>query len=419
MTPEPEPEPEPEPQPQPQPEPEPDLLPGRAVVFASVSTGLEGIAAAEAAEALGGPTTSVAQPCAGRLRIELAAAAAPGLLALRCVGQLTLVVAEGTLSGRGSADAAEADLAGLAERGRRADWAGALALRRRMLLPTLPSGGGAAAAAAAAPPRFRVTCKRTTADDGRATSVEHGFTSVRAASALGGAIAGATDWTVSLRDHELEVMLIIEADRWALGLKVGDSARPRAGAAEGVMLGSTALKVPLAHAMSRLALVGGPAGLVCDPFAGGGTLGLEACSFWPVFSINGDVHEKEVARLGRSLAGAAGQASASASHRCGALLWDAKALPLRDGCVDSVVCDLPWGQRSGSRAENAALYPAAVQEWARVLRPDGRAVCLTADRASIEAALSLPAASRSFAVAAEHRVNVSGKWACLLVLRRR
>ena len=172
--------------------------------------------------------------------------------------------------------------------------------------------------------------------------------------------------------------------------------------------------------MSRLALsrlAGGPAGVVCDPFAGGGTLGLEACSFWPVFSLNGDVHEKEVDRLGRSLAGAAGQASAS--HRCGALLWDAKALPLRDGCVDSVVCDLPWGQRSGSRAENAALYPAAVQEWARVLRPDGRAVCLTADRALIEAALSLPAASRSFAVAAEHRVNVSGKWACLLVLRRR
>ena len=103
------------------------------------------------------------------------------------------------------------------------------------------------------PVRFRVTCKRTTAVDGRDIGVQHGFSSVGAAAQLGGAIAQAMagSWVVSLKEFDLDIAMSIAGRELTLGLKAaagaaaatagsGSDSRARtarAGSAAGLMLG--------------------------------------------------------------------------------------------------------------------------------------------------------------------------------------
>jgi tRNA G10 N-methylase Trm11 len=59
------------------------------------------------------------------------------------------------------------------------------------------------------------------------------------------------------------------------------------------------------------------------------------------------------------------------------LAWDAAFLPLRDGCVDCIISDLPFGQKCLSSKKLSEFLPLIVAECARVLRPGvGRIVFL-------------------------------------------
>ncbi len=59
--------------------------------------------------------------------------------------------------------------------------------------------------------------------------------------------------------------------------------------------------------------------------------------------------------------------------------WDARRLPLESASVDTVVTNLPFGVKTDSD-ELPLLYTGVLAEVARVLRPGGRAVILSADR---------------------------------------
>ena len=56
--------------------------------------------------------------------------------------------------------------------------------------------------------------------------------------------------------------------------------------------------------------------------------------------------------------------------------WDSRRIPLRDGCIDVIVADMPFGIRCGSHRSNARLYPMVLRETSRILRCGGRAVFL-------------------------------------------
>ena len=397
-----------------------------ARVLASVATGLETIACDEVADKLGSAAGAPSiRP--GSLRLTVAREALPRLCALRCAGQLTLLVQEDVAFFSGRKGALQADVDRLRELGSTVDWVGGLLLRDSLLGRVQQQQQQPQQQP---PVRFRVTCKRTTAVDGRDIGVQHGFSSVQAAAELGGAIAQAMGgrWVVSLKEFDLDITMAIAGRELTLGLKAAvagagaeSSARTgRVGSTAGLMLGRTSLKVALAHAMSRLALgneageatAAEGSGLTLDPMCGSGCIGLESASYWPkIVSLGGDVEPKEVRRLGRSLttlrqstalqlrpAGDAaatdgavsgsGHASGSAAaHRCDAVLWDASRLPLRTGIIDSIATDLPWGQTVGTRVGNQTLYPAALKEFGRVLRPGGRCVLMTADRKAMAVAL--------------------------------
>ena len=66
------------------------------------------------------------------------------------------------------------------------------------------------------------------------------------------------------------------------------------------------------------------------------------------------------------------------------LQWDCLLPCLRDNSVDVIITDLPFGKRSGSKADNRVLYPQMLTRLARLVRPDtGRAVLLTQDKNSM------------------------------------
>jgi tRNA (guanine6-N2)-methyltransferase len=67
--------------------------------------------------------------------------------------------------------------------------------------------------------------------------------------------------------------------------------------------------------------------------------------------------------------------------------WDARALPLEDGTVSKIVTNLPFGKQIGSAEDNRTLYPALIAEWSRVLKPGGRMVLLTSERALLRRVL--------------------------------
>jgi SAM-dependent methyltransferase len=98
--------------------------------------------------------------------------------------------------------------------------------------------------------------------------------------------------------------------------------------------------------------------------------------------------------------------------------WDAARLPLRAGCVDVAVVDLPFGVSCGNAGLNRRLYPLALAELARVLRPGGRLVLMTLGRKLLQAALAAQAAAAHWAAMEAHEVNVGGLCCAVLVLVR-
>ena len=175
------------------------------------------------------------------------------------------------------------------------------------------------------------------------------------------------DGPVSLDRPEAEFRAILSGDRIYLGRVLFridrgacDLRRPstRPFFHPGVMLPLTA------RAVVNLSLAG-PGASVYDPFCGtGGILG-------------------EAGLIGASPLGSDADPAMVAGCRLNfpavpLFLADATAIPLRSSSLDAVVTDLPYGQSSWIRDRSlGALYPRALAEIHRVLRPGRRAVVVT------------------------------------------
>ena len=93
---------------------------------------------------------------------------------------------------------------------------------------------------------------------------------------------------------------------------------------------------------------------------------------------------------------------------------DVRHLPLRDGVVDRVIVDMPFGKRCGSGKSNQRLYPGALREMARVTRAGGRAVLLVAQRKLLLRCVD----DRRWRIEREAMVNVGGLVGFVFVLDR-
>jgi len=217
-------------------------------------------------------------------------------------------------------------------------------------------------------PHFRVSAHRVGT---------HSYTSMDLAAAVGGGIQRDTGWPVRMRGYDINIVLRVTGRRAMAGLELCDSAAEGAGPRPG---GAARLKRGVAHCLVRMLGLAGPE-LVMDPMCGTGSIVLECVHLHPGARVLGGDMD------GRAL-GIAAERSRAVSPAPGWVRWDARAIPLRSGCVDGVVCNLPFGRRVGSHRRNEHLYPGFFRELYRVLRPGGRAVLLTLEKRMTERLIS-------------------------------
>jgi tRNA (guanine6-N2)-methyltransferase len=147
--------------------------------------------------------------------------------------------------------------------------------------------------------------------------------------------------------------------------------------------------------------------VVLDPFCGAGTILIERAHLGRYAMLLGS--DRDAAAL------AAARVNVGARYKPIQLEnWDAGALPLGDASVNKIVTNLPWGLRYGSHGENRKLYPIWMREFARVLKPGGMMVMLTAEWRLMRELER----TRKFAPSKIIRVSVLGKSAAIYVCRK-
>lgn len=143
-------------------------------------------------------------------------------------------------------------------------------------------------------------------------------------------------------------------------------------------LGKTALTPTVANSLILLADIK-PGQVVIDPFCGVGTIPIHAAAIQPKAIIFGaDRSSSELHKTANNVRLYLERIS-PARAVLEVLQWDARRLPLRTSSADVIISDLPFGIRSGSVKNNTVLYPLAMEELARITKPSGKAILITAD----------------------------------------
>ena len=144
-----------------------------------------------------------------------------------------------------------------------------------------------------------------------------------------------------------------------------------------------------------------------DPMCGAGTIPIERGRDSPYrYLLCGDIDPVAVA---------AARANVGPRYKpINILPWDARRLPLPADSVHKVVCNLPFGRKSGGFDE-PNLYSAFLDETSRVVKPAGMTVLLT----SREQLLSRLLKERpQLRLEAMRRIRVLGRGATIFQIRR-
>jgi 23S rRNA G2445 N2-methylase RlmL len=209
-----------------------------------------------------------------------------------------------------------------------------------------------------APPVFSVTASFV----GR-----RNYSSGEIRGAVGAALAEHTGWRLSPEDRgaDVNLRLFIEHERAHVGLRLASRPLHRRAYKLAHLPGS--LKPPVAAAMVRLARVC-EGDRVLDPCCGAGTILIEA-SMHGASALGGDI--------GAEAVGTACANSVAAGVSLDVAVWDARRLPLADGCAMCSVTNLPWGGEVDVVGQLPELYQSIGAEIARVTQIGGRIAVLT------------------------------------------
>jgi 23S rRNA G2445 N2-methylase RlmL len=178
-------------------------------------------------------------------------------------------------------------------------------------------------------------------------------------------------WRLVDDDAWLEIWISLVGERFLAGIRLSDhSMRQRDYRAVSL---PAALKPTIAAAMVQLTRPS-PEDIFLDPMCGSGTILIERA-----------LAGRYALLLGGDRDGAAVEATReNVGPRYKPIeirQWNAADLPLDSGSVSALASNLPFGKQIGTPEENRRLYPALLKEWVRVVRPGGRLVLLTSDRA--------------------------------------
>jgi len=116
-----------------------------------------------------------------------------------------------------------------------------------------------------------------------------------------------------------------------------------------------------------------------DPMCGSGTIVAERLLFdLEGFVLGGDVSPEAVQKF-RVITN-----RLKSSARLDLFCWDAMQIPLRDGMMDKIACNIPFGKKFPI---SQGMLIALVSEFARVVRPNGVCVLLTQSQEMFHKAL--------------------------------
>jgi tRNA (guanine6-N2)-methyltransferase len=142
-----------------------------------------------------------------------------------------------------------------------------------------------------------------------------------------------------------------------------------------------ALNATAAHAMVTLADPR-PDEVFVNIGCGSGTLMIERLTLGPAGSVTGydiDVRALQCAQANMQASGYAQAVQLT--------LGDARRLPLATGSVNTLVADLPFAMLLGAANTNAELYPALIDEAARVAAPAAKLIVVTTQNQLMRAVL--------------------------------
>lgn len=214
-------------------------------------------------------------------------------------------------------------------------------------------------------PRFRVRAKR---------SMKAGkdfLPSDAIAVAVGSALEAQFRWHVDLVSPELEVRVHFNKDELLVSLP----ALVQRDGSHGCFLAHSGLHPSVSWAMAKtLNIQAGD--VVLDPMCGCGALLCEAARSKPegVIFIGCDVDRAQLTAAMENVQLLPVSDGVQLLHANSGIKG---GLPISSASVDKLLVDMPFGKQFGSLEANASLYPSALAEFARVMRPGGRVVLLT------------------------------------------
>ncbi len=170
-------------------------------------------------------------------------------------------------------------------------------------------------------------------------------------------------------DADVEFWLWLSGSELLIGLRLSDATmRHRSYKREHL---PASLRPTIGAAMSWLARPTAQ-DIVLDPLCGTGTIVIERALLAPFDRvIGGDIRDEAVAMARRN----ARSADVMATWK----VWDARSLPFDEASVTRILTNLPFGKQIGTHETNVDLYAALIQEFGRVLTPDGLMVTLTSE----------------------------------------
>eukprot|EP00933_Yihiella_yeosuensis_P005128 TRINITY_DN10957_c0_g4_i1.p1 TRINITY_DN10957_c0_g4~~TRINITY_DN10957_c0_g4_i1.p1 ORF type:complete len:579 (+),score=120.00 TRINITY_DN10957_c0_g4_i1:166-1737(+) len=227
---------------------------------------------------------------------------------------------------------------------------------------------------------YRVTCSR---------GGKHVFSTDEAAKSLAEGLQKLNPaWEACLVDFSLEVMAHVHFSEVSLSLSLTEGGKMRlkrlneqraANAPTDAMpmRGATTLSPDLSYGLLVAAKLG-TWNMLVDPMCGSNAIAETALRVGAKFCLVGDFAAVAIEKTAHN----AKLLPPALRNRLDIVRWDCRRLPLRDGVVETLVTDMPFGKRIGSASRVNHLYPPVLAEFLRVSQlrrgqPNGTVVLLT------------------------------------------
>lgn len=200
---------------------------------------------------------------------------------------------------------------------------------------------------------------------------EHQFRRVDLARAIARGIAerGDRSWRPSPIEADVEFWAMLLSGELILAIRLSDEHMRHRDYKVAHLPGSLR---PSAAAALALLSKPMPEDVVLDPLCGAGTVLIERAHLGRYRLLIGC--DRDAAALSAARENVGPRYKPLELHR-----WDAAALPLPDSSIAKIITNLPWGIRHGSHEDNRRLYPRILQEFHRLLQPQGKIVILTGE----------------------------------------